>query len=107
MIRLKESRVQLDQQNFTSTFGALLFGVPSTGMNVDALATLIGHLPSRTTLNDLDIRIGARLRMKQHRQFCQAFDFRDAILARFFELHETPTIQKVIVLPFRFRDAGR
>ena len=95
MIRLKESRDEVDEISFTSTFGALLFGVPSSGMNVTALATMIGHLPSRTTLNDLDSRIGTRLRIKQHRDFCKAFDFRDAILARFFELHETPTVREV------------
>jgi hypothetical protein len=102
MIRLSESREELDQINFTCTFGALLFGVPSSGMNVKALATMIGHLPSSATLNDLDSRIGARLRMKQHRDFCKAFDFRDAILARFFELHETPTVRRVSA-PLRLR----
>ena len=100
MIRLKESREETDQANFRSTFGALLFGVPSSGMNVKALATMIGHLPSRTTLNDLDSRIGTRLRLKQHRDFCKAFDFRDAIIARFFELHETPTVREVSASPF-------
>ena len=97
MIRLKESRDEMDETNFTSTFGALLFGVPSSGMNVTALATMMCHLPSRTTLNDLDSRIGSRLRIKQHRDFCKTFDFTDATLARFFELHETPTVRKVSV----------
>jgi len=77
-----------------ATYGALLFAVPSAGMDVEALATMVGDLPARTTLNELDARIGQSLRRRQHRDFCEAFPFEDSKLARFYELHESPTVEK-------------
>lgn len=77
-----------------ATYGALLFAVPSAGMDVEALATMVGDLPARTTLNELDARIGQRLRRRQHHDFCEAFPFEDSKLARFYELHESPTVEK-------------
>ena len=102
MIRMQRSEDEVDRANFVATYGALLFGVPSAGMDVKALAAMIGYLPARTTLNDLDDRIGHRLRHRQHKEFCEAYHFEDSILARFFELNETPTVQQVLpkISPF-------
>jgi hypothetical protein len=84
-----------DHRNFIATFAAFFFGVPSAGMDVEALATMVAGLPARTTLHDLDARIGQRLRNKQHQQFCDAFQFADSIIVRFYELLDSPTVRKV------------
>ena|SRR5277367_2081522 len=84
-----------DRTNFIATFAAFFFGVPSAGMDVEALATMISDLPARTTLHDLDARIGQKLRNKQHQQFCEAFQFSDSTIVRFYELLDTQTVQKV------------
>jgi hypothetical protein len=78
-----------------ATYGALFFAVPSGGMDVEAIASMIGDLPARTTLHELDVRIGQRLRLRQHIEFCEAFQFEDSVLARFYELHESRTVDKV------------
>jgi hypothetical protein len=92
---MSQSNDEMDWMNFVATYGALLFGVPSAGMEVEALASMVGDLPARTTLHALDNRIGQRLRNRQHQQFCDAFQFEDSVLARFYELLESPTVQKV------------
>ena len=94
---MQRSSHEVDRNNFIATYGALLFGVPSAGMDVEALAAMVGDLPARSTLGDLDNRIGHRLRHRQHKEFCEAYSFEDSILARFFELDETPTVQKVLL----------
>ena len=81
-----------------ATYGALFFAVPSGGMDVEAIASMIGDLPARTTLHELDARIGQRLRLRQHIEFCEAFQFEDSVLARFYELHESRTVDKVSLL---------
>ena len=43
-----------DQLNFLSTYGALFFGVPSQGMDVEALASMVHNMPARYTLSLLD-----------------------------------------------------
>jgi hypothetical protein len=73
----------------------LLFAVPNSGMDVEAIASMVGDLPARTTLHDLDFRIGQRLRLKQHLEFCEAFQFEDSVLARFYERYESRTVVKV------------
>jgi hypothetical protein len=83
-----------------ATYGALFFAVPSAGMDVEALATMVGELPARTTLHELDARIGQRLRLRQHLDFCEAFQFEDSVLARFYELHESRTVEKVSKHPY-------
>jgi hypothetical protein len=92
---MKRSDHEIDRSNLMCSYGALLFGVPSLGMDVTALASMVGHLPARTTLHELDHHIGNRLRHKQHREFCEAFNFKDSVLARFFELDGTPTVIRV------------
>jgi hypothetical protein len=84
-----------DQNNLKSISGALFFGVPSYGMNVEALTAMVANLPARTTMHDLDRRIGHRLRRRLHNDFCQAFHFEDSVIARFYELDESPTVQPV------------
>jgi hypothetical protein len=92
---MRRSKDLIDEENVVATYGALLFAVPSAGMDVEALATMVGDLPARTTLHELDARIGQRLKLRQHNEFCKAFPFQDSVLARFYELHESPTVERV------------
>ena len=75
---MKTSKYVDDRLNLQSTYGALFFGVPSQGMDVGAMAAMVGELPVRYTLNLLDQQLGYRLRSRQHEEFCKAFDFRDS-----------------------------
>jgi hypothetical protein len=92
MIKMSQSSNAIDKINVQCTYGALFFGVPSAGMDVEAIAEMVGDLPARTTLNELDRRIGHRLRNRQHNLFCQSFGYRDSVIARFYELLPTPTV---------------
>lgn len=100
MIRMKDSDDEGDRLNFWHTYGALFFGVPSQGMDVKALATMIESMPARYTLNLLDQQLGHRLRNRQHWDFCKAFDFKDSRIVQFFELRKSPTVIQVIDLGF-------
>ena len=92
---MKDSDDPDDRLNFRSTYGALFFGVPSQGMDVGALAAMIGDSPHRYTLNVLDHRLGHRLKDRQHEEFCKAFDYVDSKITQFFELKESPTVRQV------------
>ena len=92
---MKESKDNDDRINFQSTYGALFFGVPSQGMDIEALAAMVGNLPSRYTLNLLDQQLGYRLRTRQHDDFCKAFDFSDSRIIQFFELRKSQTVCEV------------
>ena len=98
MIRMKNSDDSDDRLNFRSTYGALFFGVPNRGMDVRALATMIGDLPARYTLNLLDQQFGFRLRNRLQEDFCNAFDYKSSKIVQFFELKMSPTVQQVGLL---------
>jgi hypothetical protein len=89
-----------DQNSFRSTYGLLFFGVPSQGMNVEALAAMVENQPARYNLSLLDENVGFRLRNKHHQAFCEAFDFPDSKIVYFFEQKKTPTVQQVSRGPY-------
>ena len=95
MIRMKHSDDLDDRLNFRSTYGALFFGVPSQGMDIDALAAMVGDLPQRYTLTLLDRQLGHRLKARRHSEFCEAFDYKDSKITQFFELKKSPTVCQV------------
>ena len=95
MIGMKRSNDHRDKLILQHTYGALFFGVPSQGMNVEALASMVQDLPARYTLSLLDQQLGYRLRNKQHEEFCQAFDYKDSKIIQFFELRKSPTVVQV------------
>ena len=95
MIKMNRSDDARDRLNLQHTYGALFFGVPSQGMNVEALASMIQNLPARYTLSLLDQQLGYRLRSKQHEEFCEAFPFRDSKIIQFFEVKKSPTVIQV------------
>lgn len=95
-----------DQLNLQSIYGALFFGVPSQGMNVEAMASMIEGLPARYTLNLLDQRLGFRLRNRQHEDFCKAFAYKNSKIVQFFELKKSPTVIQVSHSSCIFQGAG-
>ena len=92
MARMSDSGRQGDRLNFLSTYGALFFGVPNQGMNVEALASMVPDLPAEYTLNILGQQLGYGLREKLHTEFCKKFDFRDSKIVQFYELEKSSTM---------------
>ncbi len=92
IIQMKESTYEVDRQNVLSTYGALFFGVPTQGMNVDAVRSMVQGLPGRYISALLDQDDGFRLRQRQHQAFYKAFDYEDSKIIQFFELQKSPTV---------------
>ena len=95
MSRMRYSTNPNDRLNLLSTYGALFFGVPSRGMNVEALASMVLKTPARFTLNLLDQQLGHSLREKLHAEFCRTFDYSDSKIVQFYELGKSPTVIQV------------
>lgn len=95
MARMSDSSRQDDRLNFLSSYGALFFGVPNQGMNVEALASMVPELPARYTLNILGQQLGYGLREKLHTEFCRKFHYRDSKIVQFYELEKSPTVIQV------------
>ena len=93
IITMKNSELGDNMLNLQSTYGALLFGVPSQGMDVRALTTMVKNLPSRDIGHFLDQNFNFRLRNKQHQAFCDAFDYKTSKIVHFFEQKMSPTVQ--------------
>ena len=92
MIQMRKSSDDVDQETVLSTYGALFFGVPTQGMDVEAIANMVQNLPARYISTLLDQKNGFRLRQRQHDDFCQAFDYEDSKIVQFFELEKSPTV---------------
>jgi hypothetical protein len=95
IVQMKKSSNREDQLIMKAIYGALLFGVPSQGMDVEAIAAMVQNLPSRYTLTFLDKRLGHTFRTRQQEEFCKAFDFQDSKIIQFYEAKESPTVQQV------------
>ncbi|KAH7330053.1 hypothetical protein BKA65DRAFT_460559 [Rhexocercosporidium sp. MPI-PUGE-AT-0058] len=89
---MKESSDSDDNYNLISVYGALFFGVPSQGMDTEALAAMVGDKPQRYDLSLLNQEVGHRLRSRQHEDFCRALDFEDSKIIQFFETRKTSTV---------------
>lgn len=72
-----------------SIYGALFFGVPSQGMDVQHLAAMVSNNPTQFTVRLLDREVGYRLRQRQHDDFCRAFPYTDSKIMQWFELRKT------------------
>src|SRR5437764_15318625 len=92
---MRHSVDQMDKFNLYSTYGALFFGVPTKGMCIEDLAAMIGDGPQRYTLSLLEKDVGHRLQNKLHKEFCDAFDFRDSKIIQFFETKKTSSVEFV------------
>ncbi|KAI9891703.1 MAG: hypothetical protein M1814_002453 [Vezdaea aestivalis] len=91
MVALRQSPDPKANNIVKCTYGALFFGVPSQGMDTEALATIIKQNPQRATAALLDEQILYRLRDKQNNSFCKAFNYQDSRIITFFETSESLT----------------
>lgn len=90
--QMRESSNDTDRWNCLLTYGALFFGVPSHGMNVEAIRKMVQDLPARYISALLDQQDGFRLRQRQHQAFCKAFNYKDSRIVQFFELKKSPVV---------------
>jgi hypothetical protein len=72
-----------DRANFTSTYGALFFGTPNQGMNIDSLIAMVGDQPNRYFLETLGK--GSEVIQNLVNNFNEVFTFRDSEIISFFE----------------------
>ena len=89
---MRKSSNDTDRWNCLLTYGALFFGVPSHGMNVEAIRKMVQDLPARYISALLDQQDGFRLRQRQHQAFCEAFDYKYSRIVQFFELKKSPVV---------------
>ena len=92
IIQMSESQDREDKWIVQCTYGALFFGVPALGMDMEAIAAMVQDLPARYISALLDQRDGFRLRQRQHDLFCKAFGYTDSKIVQFFELKKSPTV---------------
>ena len=88
IIQMSESLDSDDKWIVQCTYGALFFGVPALGMDVEAIAAMVQVYISAL----LDQRDGFRLRQRQHDLFCKVFGYTDSKIVYFFELKKSPTV---------------
>ena len=76
MIQMRKSPNEVDQETILSTYVALFFGVPTQGMNVEAIANMVQKICPRDTFRPYLTK--RMLRQRHHEDFCQAFDYTDS-----------------------------
>ena len=90
---------EIDQANLKSTCGALFFGVPNRGMDIESLIPIVGDQPNRALLESLG-RNSEFLRA-QAVNFPRVFSFTDSQVFSFFETLESPTARLVMISMLR------
>ena len=90
-----------DQLNLQLIRGALFFGVPRQGMDVEALASMVEGLSNQYTSTLLDKNIGWRWRDSQEDAFLRIYPDSSLRLVQFYETRKTPVKAWVsLFLPF-------
>jgi hypothetical protein len=82
-----------DKQVLQSTYGALFFGVPNQGMDINSLLPMAESQPNLGFLLSLGPNSDSLRNL--HRSFCKAFPFQDSEIISFFETEETRTAKLV------------
>jgi hypothetical protein len=72
-----------DRANLTSTYGALFFGTPNQGMNIDSLITMVGDQPNRYLLETLSK--GSEVLQNLVNNFNEVLTFKDSEVISFYE----------------------
>ena len=93
---MKRSENPVDQVNLKSIYGALFFGVPHYGMNIDSLVKMVEGQDNLPFLLNLGRESGPLLRL--HEDFCSSFDFKDSVIIAYYETERSPTARKVGIL---------
>lgn len=92
MIRIAES--DLESALLDSITGALFFGVPNDGMDIESLIPIVNKQPNRFLLESLD-RMNSQVLRVQRRSFFRVLERSDFALFCFYETISSPTAAKV------------
>lgn len=84
-----------DYDNFQSTYGMLLFGVPNRGMDISSLIPMAQDQVNLPFLMSLG-KESSVLR-DLHRDFCDHFDYRDSLVMSYYETELSPTAKQVSI----------
>jgi hypothetical protein len=76
VIELSMSKKPRDAETLRGIYGALFFGVPNDGLDVESFIPLVGDGPNRLFVESLGQRNSEILRL-QRRRFLEAFNFED------------------------------
>lgn len=91
-----------DRANLTSTYGALFFGTPNQGMNIDSLVAMVGDQPNRYLLETLGK--GSEVLQNLGNSFNEAFTFKDSEVISFYETKESEGALKASGLEYNGED---
>jgi hypothetical protein len=92
---MRSSDNDVDNANFQSTYGILLFGVPNQGMDITSLIPMAEgqhNLPFLMTLHQ-----ESNVLRDLHRDFCRNYDFRNSVIISYYETEKSPTARLVSV----------
>lgn len=76
-----------------SIYGALFFGVPNQGMNIESLIPIVENQVNQGLLHSMSNE--SELLRKQSRDFAKPFDFPEPKIVCFYETLTSPTAIKV------------
>ena len=82
-----------DQTNSLATRGILLFGVPSQGMDISSLRTMVRGQANEFFL--LSLRPGSDVLRNQLRDFRTKFPYKSCKIVSFYETELSPTAKQV------------
>jgi hypothetical protein len=85
----------VDKKTFDSTYGALFFGVPNQGMDIESLIPMAKERPNLPFLISLGLSSSSLRNL--HREFCKAFEFKDSEIVSFYETEESQTARRVSI----------
>ncbi|KAF8252047.1 hypothetical protein K440DRAFT_658315 [Wilcoxina mikolae CBS 423.85] len=80
-----------DQQVFNSTYGLIFFGIPSRGLAIESLRTMVKEQPNRDLIEYLGS--SSVFLAHLHNEFYREFTFDDSQVISIFETRTTPTVE--------------
>ena len=92
---MKDSKDEDDRQNFKATYGAMFFGVPNRGMDIESLRPMVSRQPNESFLINLG-RDSELLSMKSE-IFRKSFNFEASVVLSFYETEYSPTAIPVCI----------
>ena len=82
-----------DQANSRVIRGMLFFGVPSQGMQIRSLISMVQGNVNENLVQCL--RENSEILRVQHRNFCEKFPYKSCKIVSFYETEESPAVKKV------------
>lgn len=80
-----------DQEVFISTYGLIFFGIPSRGLAIESLRTMVKEQPNRDLIEYLGS--SSVFLAHLHDEFYSEFTFDDSQVISIFETRTTPTVE--------------